>query len=152
MICYKKLNPAICMLSCTLSCTLSCECIQQLVHHFRVLGYFFHDILCHVQHAHPRTTSFHVSRVLPTIAVDSQLQRIDLPSVILPNSLFRSKVVIKHCQKNVFIRWLLTPFKSAKKNGNTPYALRTHFTQAYRRLDTLPITIINSWYQAFTNL
>ena len=47
-------------------------------------------------------------------------------------------------KKNVFIRWLLTPFKNAKKNRNTPYALHTHFTQAYRWLDTLPTTIINS--------
>ena len=62
-------------------------------------------------------------------------------------SLFQSGDVIKHCQKKVFIRWLLTLSKSAKKYQD---ALHTHFTQAYWRLILSLPTIINSWLYAIT--
>jgi len=127
------------VVSFTAACTLSCKCLQQLVRYFSVfwVAIFFRDIFCHECRTVAQSTP---SR--------GNFRRSDLPSVILSTSLFQSKVVIKHCQKKMFIRWLLTLFKSAKKNKNNWDALRIHFTQAYRRLDTLP-TIINSCYYSY---
>ena len=72
-------------------------------------GYLLQDLLCDI--------------CLPAVAVNSQLLWINSSLFSLLLFLFRSKVVIKHCQKECV---------------HTPYALRTDFTLAYSRLDTLP--------------
>ena len=71
------------------------------------------------------TTSF--VTVLPAVAVADRFERNSLLLLFCFEVRFSSNTV----KKNVFICWLLTLFKSAKKSANTPYVLRTHFTQVY---------------------
>ena len=65
-------------------------------------------------------------------------------SIYQTYSLFRSKVVIKHCHKEGVYSLIVNTIKCKEKRNNRD-ALHTHFTQAYWLLDTLP-TIINSWW------
>ena len=123
----------------TAVCMLSCECLQQLVFNsWYAISVYFGWLSSFV-------TSFFTSVTYTSLDSSSRLgnfRQSNLPSVILSTSLFRSNQTLS---KKVFTRWLLTLFKSAKENEKNRDALRTHFTQAYWWLDTLP-TIINSWY------
>jgi len=89
-----------------------------------------------------------VAFLITTVAVHcGSFRRIDLPSIILSTvPCFEVGLSSNPVKKKVFICWLLTLFKSAKKNDNNRD--HTHITQSYWRLDTLP-TIFNSWYRVY---
>ena len=103
--------------------TAACTSTAGMLFQSNLAGYILQNLLSR----HP------LSQVLPAVAVNSQLLQIDL-SVILSSYVllcFKVRLSPNTVKKNVLIHWLLTLFKSAKKNRNTPYALCTHFTQAY---------------------
>ena len=129
----------------TAACTLSCTCLQQLVSYFKViwLTIFFKIFFCDI-HCHSVACS---SSQLPAVADQFEL-------ILSATSLFQSKVVIKHCQKECVHSLVVNTIQKCKEKWK--YSIRsTHsfytslFTVGYSPYVLLLLTLASSLINFF---